>query len=237
MSEYKHLILMVEDDEDVALLNTRLLKRSGYEVLVAYSVSEALKCLIGNKPDLFIVDVELPDGDGFDLCVEFRKISDAPVMFLTGRKLPADRLTGMSLGGDYYITKPYDRSEFLGMVKVLLAKAGLSRDKFSKAVEEATVIKRGRLTLDIRCGKAFVDGCDRELTQKEFAILLLLIQNENKEMSAKHLYEKVWNTPMNDDPAALQKHILRIKKKLDADNADDFAIVTLYGRGFAFTTK
>ena len=237
MSEYKHLILMVEDDEDVALLNSRLLKRNGYEVLVAYSAFEALECLTGNNPDLFIIDVELPDGDGFDLCVEFRKVSDAPIMFLTGRKLPADRLQGMSLGGDYYITKPYDRNEFLGMVKVLLAKAGLNRDKISKAVEEATVINRGRLTLDIRHGKAFVGGCDRELTQKEFAILLQLVQNEDREMSAKQLYEKVWNMPMNDNPAAIQKHILRIKKKLDIDNADDFTIITLYGKGFAFTTK
>jgi len=237
MSEYKYLILMVEDDEDVALLNSRLLKRSGYEVLIAYSVSEALELFSVDKPDLIILDIELPDGDGFDLCERFRKASDAPIMFLTGRKLTADRLVGMSLGGDYYINKPYDREEFLGMVKILLAKAGQHSVKVSKAVEEATVITRGRLTLDIRCGKAFVDGCDRGLTQKEFTILLLLIQNENKEMPAKHLYEKVWNMPMNDDSTAIHKHILRIKRKLDADNADDFAIITLYGRGFAFTTK
>ena len=236
MGKYKPLILMVEDDEDVALLNTRLLTRSGYEVLLAFTASQAREYVKNHAPDLFILDVELPDGYGFDLCVELRQESDAPIMFLTGRRTPQDKLKGMSLGGDYYITKPFDRDEFLGMVQILLDKAIQNRKKVDNAVARATVITRGSLTLNISQSKAYVGGRDAELTQKEFAVLLMLVQNEDKELTSEVLYKNVWGVDMNKDTGTIRVHMSNLKKKLDANNTDDFAILSVQGKGYIFTT-
>lgn len=237
MIERGPLILMVEDDEDTALLNSRMLKRKGYEVLLAASAAEARKLAQNNTPDLFILDIELPDGDGFTLCGEIRQNSDAPVLFLTGRKTTEDKVAGMSTGGDYYLTKPYNMDEFAAIAARLLQKAEESRSKLDKAVREATELTRGPLTLHIPQGRATVNGRNAELTSKEFAMLLLLMQNEGVELSGEAIYERVWGTPMNNDSAAIRMHISRLKKKLDEDNTDGFSILTEYGGGYKFTTK
>ena len=230
MSNHKPLILIVEDDEEMARLNGRLLKRKGYAVLLAANAAGARALARDNKPDLFILDVVLPDGDGFSLCKELQADNDAPVLFLTGKKELDDKLTGLGLGGDYYLTKPYENDEFLAVVCSLLRRESKNRKK----IIEVTEIMRGGLTLQIPQSKAFVDGRDAELTPKEFAILLLLIQNEGRELSDRIIYESVWGTTMNNNSGALRKHISQIKKKLNEGNTDDFSILSHYGKGYAF---
>jgi DNA-binding response OmpR family regulator len=233
MSDWKPLILMVEDDEDMARLTGRMLSRNGYEVLLAFTAAEARERARESKPDLFILDVMLPDGDGFSLCVEIRRDSDAPVLFLTGKKDPEDKVTGFERGGDYYLTKPYIREEFLAVVGSLLRRAEQTRKK----IAETTELTRGTLTLLIPQGKALVGGRDAELTPKEFAVLLMLVQNEDKELTGEAIYERVWGTAMNNDSGALRRHISLLKKKLGEENTDGFSIVSFYGGGYAFTTK
>ena len=237
MSEGKHLVLLVEDDEDIAFLVERLLKRNGYETLLAFTAAKARELVGCHKPDLFVLDVELPDGDGFELCKETRRGSDAPVIFLTGRKTPRDKLEGMGIGGDYYITKPFNKDEFLGIAAILLQKAEQSREKLAKAVSEAVVISRGNLTLDMPRSKAYLGGRDAELTQKEFAVLLMLVQNEDKELTGEAIYESVWNTPLSRDTGSVRVHISNLKKKLCADNTDSFDIMHEQGKGYKFTTN
>jgi DNA-binding response OmpR family regulator len=228
---------MVEDDEDVARLNARMLKRNGYDVLLALTASEARAFVRDNTPDLFVFDIELPDGDGLELCKEFRRGNDAPILFLTGRKELEDELAGLGAGGDYYLTKPYNIEKLLAVAETLLRRAEQTRNKLDKAVAGATTITRGILTLDLPKGKAYVNGNDTGLTQKEFSVLLLLVQNEDKELTDRQLYESLWNAPMNDDSSAVRKSVQRLRRKLGADNTDDFDILTLYGGGFSFTTK
>lgn len=233
MSDRKPLILIVEDDEDMAQFNARLLQRQGYSTVVAYTAAEARLLFQENQPDLFVLDVVLPDGDGLSLCKEFRQKSDEPVLFLTGRSEISDKITGLRTGGDYYLTKPYNRNEFVAVIQSLLRR----KEQTRKKIDEAFVIKRGPLTLLLSERKAYVSERDTALTPKEFAVLLMLVQNEDKEVSYEAIYEKVWGTPMNNDVNALRQQILRLRKKLDEENTDDFSIFNEHGRGYTFTTR
>lgn len=232
-NDKKPLILIVEDDEVMAQFNARLLKRQGYDALVAYTASEARSLVRENAPDLFVLDIQLPDGNGFSLCEEFRRDTDAPVLFLTGKSETKDKVAGLSIGGNYYLTKPYDRNEFLAVINSLLRKEEQTRKK----IAEGSVIKRGSLTLKLHENKAYVNDCDAELTAKEFAVLLMLVQNEDKELTCEQLYENVWGTVMNVDTGLIRKTISQIKKKLDIDEIDDFFIHTRYGGGYTFVTE
>lgn len=233
MSEKMQLILIIEDDRDLAQLNARLLKRQGYDAVVAYTAAEARNIVRKKTPDLFVFDVVLPDGDGFALCKEFRQYLDTPVLFLTGKSETIDRITGLNAGGDYYLTKPYDRNEFLAVVNSLLRREGQNRQR----IESASVIVRGSMRLNLSEYKVYVNGRDAELTPKEFAIFKMLVQNEGKELSAQTIYENIWETTMNNDANAIRLHISRLKKKIEPDNKGDinnYAILTSYGGGYTF---
>ena len=232
MSDRKPLILIVEDDEDMARLNTRLLKRQGYDALVAFSAAEARKLFLEQKPDLYVLDVMLPDGDGLSLCQEIRSKHDEPVLFLTGKAETSDVIDGLDSGGDYYLAKPYDRKEFIAVVKSLLRR----KQQTQKKLEEAYIIERGPLTLRVPERIAYVNGKNAELTPKEFAVLLILVQNENREVSYDHMYQKVWGDAMNNDVNALRQHISRMRKKIGEENTDAFNIFTEHGKGYTFTT-
>lgn len=234
MTDDKPLILMVEDDADTARLNARMLKRKGYEVLVAGNAAEARILVQNHAPDLFVLDIELPDGNGFTLCEEIRRGSDAPVLFLTGRKATGDKIAGMNTGGDYYLTKPYDVDEFIAVIARLLTKAEEVRHKLHKAVQEATELSRGSLTLLLPESKAFVNGRDVELTPKEFAVLLVLVRNMDKPLFAEELYKAVWNTTAGGDTGALRTHIANIKEKIGTECTDDFDIIYERGKGYSF---
>ncbi|MCL2146196.1 MAG: response regulator transcription factor [Synergistaceae bacterium] len=233
MSEKKPLILIVEDDVEMANLNARFLERKGYDVLVAYTAAEARSKNLNNEPDVYVLDIILPDGDGLSLCKEFRKNTEAQFMFLTGKTQINDRITGLETGGDYYMTKPYDRNEFLAVIQCLLRRA----DRERKMVAEVAEIEKGPLTLQILEGRAYIDGRDADLTQKEFAVLLLLAQNEGKELSGEFIYKNVWKSEMIIDTGLVRKAISQIKKKLDADEIDDFSIHTRYGGGYTFQNE
>ena len=230
--EKKPLILIVEDDRDMAQLNARLLKRRGYEAIVAYTVAEALAAFRKQSPDLFVLDIGLPDGDGRFLCGELRRKTDAPILFLSGKSEPGDKIGALNIGGDYYLTKPYDSDEFVAVVRSLIRRVEMTHGK----ITEASVLTQGTLTLKLDERKAYVKGRDAGLTQKEFAVLLVLVQNENREVTNEQLYESVWGSSMNDDANAVRVQISRLKKKLGEENSKDFAIFAEYGRGYTFVT-
>jgi len=232
MSERAPLILIVEDDVELARLNARFLKYRGYDAVVANTVKEARAAFKKAAPDLFLLDVELPDGDGFSLCEELRQDTDAPILFLTGRTETKDKVKGLNTSGDYYLTKPFDSDVLLAVIRNLLRKSEQTRKK----IDEATVLTKGSVTLRIDERKAFVEDRDAGLTPKEFAVLLILMQNEDVEVSCERIYESVWGTKMYGDPQPVRLHMSRLKKKLGEEDASDFNIFTEYGRGYTFST-
>jgi len=234
MSDGNPLILIVEDDEETARLNMRMLKRRGYDVLTAKTAAEARSLAEKNTPDLFVLDIVLPDGDGLELCKEIRLYSDAPVVFLTGMKRTEDKIAGLSGGGDYYLTKPYSLDELIVVVDRLLHRTQQAKRMLS---ESSAIITRGPLTLRVPQRLALLNGRDVGLTAKEFAVLLLLMKNEGVELSSGEIYEHVWKTPMNKDSGALRVQITRLKKKLDEENTDEFSILHMRGKGYTFITN
>ncbi len=231
-NEQKPVILMVEDEKEVLSINARMLKRRGYAVLTAASYHEAITLLESHIPDLLILDIMLPDGSGFELCRQFRRVSDHPVMFLSGKSETSDRVDSLEMGGDYYLQKPYDPDELLAIANRLTKRHLLARQKQM----ELTLINKGSLTLDLQKNKASVGGVDAALTAKEFALLLYLVQHEDKEVSPHTLYQTVWGTAYADDIRTVRTHIKNLRKKLGADEAEDFDIVSSYGKGYTFTT-
>ncbi len=227
MEEEKAVILMVEDEPEVLRVNARLLKRHGYSVLTAENAQQAYEYLEKYIPDLLFLDIMLPDGSGYDICKRFREKSDHPVLFLTGKSASQDIVKGLQLGGDYYLTKPYNIDELLAVVGRLV-----ERQQQNNGLK---TIRKGALVLDIQKFRATLNGKDVGLTGKEFALLLMLVRNEDKELTAQELYKTVWNESAENDIRTIRTHIGNLRKKIDADNSNDYDIISSYGKGYFFT--
>ena len=226
-------ILIVEDEPDILNINARMMRRRGYQILTAETVGEGLKTLSETLPDLLILDIMLPDGSGYEICKSFRQYSDNPVIFLTGKSQIADKIEGLENGGDYYLTKPYSFEELLAVTERLLERHFKAKEK----QDQLSYLQKGTLLLDLSKSKAFVNGKDAELTAKEFSLLLLLMKNEDVIFSPDELYEAVWGVKSASDTRTVRFHIGNLKKKIDTENADDYDIVSIYGKGYSFTTR
>ncbi len=214
-------ILLVEDNEQIMRGNERMLTRRGYEVISALTLTEARSAVQTRIPDLFVLDIMLPDGSGLDFMAELRRQSQAPVLLLTGLATPEDIVRGLTAGGDDYLAKPYDFEVLLARVEALLRRA--------ENVPEKLV--RGRLSLDVAADVATFDGNDLLLTQKEFLLLLIFVQNEERFISADYLYEKVWKAPSSGDSQALKKTIHRLREKITGSG---WRIEWSRGEGYSF---
>ena len=214
-------ILLVEDNEQIMRGNERMLSRRGYEVISALTLAQARSAIQAQMPDLFVLDIMLPDGSGLDFIGELRRYSKVPILLLTGLTTPEDIVRGLRLGGDDYLAKPYDFGVLLARVEALLRRAEQIPDKLT----------RGRLSLDVAAGAAALDGTDLLLTQKEFALLLIFAQNEGCFIRAEVLYEKVWKQPMLGDSQSLKKTVYRLREKIKGSG---WRIELSRGEGYGF---
>ena len=225
-----YIILMVEDEEGVMDVNRRMLRRRGYELREAKNAKEAYAFLEHSTPDLMILDIMLPDGNGYDICSYFRKRSDNPVIFLTGKDETRDKVKGLTSGCDYYLTKPYSFDELIAVVNRLL-------DRVSKEQERERgprTMKLGNLVLDLSTSTAFINDENIELTKKEFSLLKTFIENKNREISGDELYEIVWGQPSAGDTRNVRKHIMNPRHKIRADESEYYDLLTIYGKGYIF---
>lgn len=206
----KEYILLVEDDPNILRTNRRILEREGFFVLCASSLQEARMQLMQHKPDAIVLDIRLPDGSGLAFCEEIRSSTSAPVLFLTALDEKSEIIEGLVAGGNDYITKPYDVDEFLARVGAQLRLARMNR----QAAENSKTMIRGPLTLDVVALRAFLSGNDMLLSAREFSVLLFLLKNEGKTLSAAQIYEGAWSQPMASSANALWKCISRLKSKL-----------------------
>ena len=219
----KKLVLLVEDNEKIMAGNKRFFARRGYDVAAALTLAETRALIDGQKPDVIVLDIMLPDGSGLDFIRELREGENAniPVLLLTGLTTKKDILRGLTEGGDDYLTKPYDFHILLARVEALLRRA--------ERVPE--IITKGRLTLDIMADMAILDGRDLLLAKKEFALLLIFAQNEGRFISAEYLYEKVWKAPLPEGSNVLNANIHRLRLKIEGSG---WYIEWLRGEGYCF---
>ena len=228
--EQNFIILMVEDEDGVMDVNRRMLRRRGYDLKEAKNAAEAYAFLDKTTPDLLILDIMLPDGDGYEICNYFRKKSDNPVMFLTGKDEIKDKVKGLDEGCDYYLTKPYNFDEFLAVVKRLLSRV----EKEHVSQENMNRITLGNIVLDLMNSSASIDGEDIGLTKKEFQLLRLFSENINRELLTEEIYVKVWGQDAAGDVRAVRKHIMNLRNKIMADDSNFYDIHTSYGKGYTF---
>lgn len=220
MSE-RGVILLVEDNLKILEANRRIFEEDGHTVLTADTLQKARKYLTETEPDVIVLDVVLPDGNGFDFMAELRETCVAPVLFLTARDERENKLKGLRAGGNDYITKPYDIDELRERVINFLR---LTRRPPPR-------LKLGALELDIIASMALLSGRDLILTQKEFALLSLFAQNEGTVLSAEYLYQKVWKAPLVEDTQAVRASVSRLRAKLTGSG---YTITSLRNEGYCF---
>lgn len=215
-------LLCVEDERTLLKNNREFFERLGYRVLPAETLAEARSWLIAQTPDAILLDIMLPDGNGLDLLQELRAAgSTLPIIMLTAWGEPQDVSRGYRLGATAYISKPFDYEAVRSALESILQ----SREQVPE------VVTKGPLALKLSPMIALLFEKDMLLTQKEFALLLLFVQNEGRTIRAEYLYERVWNAPMGDDNRTLKKHISSIRKRLEEGNSG-YTITSIRGKGY-----
>lgn len=200
----KAKLLLIEDNPRIQIANKDMLELLDYEVAIAMNLAEARECLSTQMPDVVVLDIMLPDGSGLDFLQELRQNTELPVLMLTALGSNEDTVRGLSLGADDYLAKPYDYQVLAARVEAFLRRA--------QQVPERII--KGRLCLDVTADVATCEGADLLLSQKEFSLLLIFVQNEERFISAEYLYEKVWKQPMVGSSNTLKTTINRLREKI-----------------------
>jgi len=207
-------ILVVEDDKDIVRLLKYNLEKEGYRVVTASDGETGLASARKERPELLILDVMIPKLDGFELLKMLRRETRAPVLMLTARKEEVDRVLGLELGADDYVTKPFGVRELLARVKALLRRAG-------PAEAAASLLRAGGIEMDVERYEVRVRGKDVQLTSKEFEFLKVLLQAGGRALSRDQILEKVWgyDRSMEIDTRTVDQHVARLREKLGAESA------------------
>jgi DNA-binding response OmpR family regulator len=223
-------ILIAEDERDLSALVRRHLEDEGHRVVTAFDGSTALLAARQEAPDLVILDWMLPKLDGLEVCRRIRRESVVPILMLTARSEEIDRVLGLEVGADDYVTKPFGVRELLARVRALLRRIELDR---AGAADEAPapILTAGPLRIDSAEHAAFVDGRAVELTPKEFDLLALLVGNPGRAFARDYLIERVWGYDAAGSDRTVDTHVLRLRKKLGTVGD---RIETVWGIGYRF---
>ena len=219
-------VLLVEDNAELNAANSRALCLRGYKVLTALTLSEARERLSETEPDIILLDVMLPDGDGLAFCREIRETTAAHILFLTARTEHADMVKGLCWGGDDYITKPFHPEELLARIEAAMRRRNMDKSP-------AQMLTKDALRLDIAASQAFVNDVNLSLTPKEFSLLFLLLRHQGEALDKVRLYEEVWKQPMAGDGKALWQHMSRLKRKLEEASGGSLTIFAARGEGYS----
>jgi DNA-binding response OmpR family regulator len=219
-------VLVVDDDVKTVELVRLYLDRDGYQVLTAYDGIEALRLARESRPDLIVLDLMLPDIDGLEVCRTLRHESDVPVIMLTARTTDQDKLTGLDLGADDYVTKPFSPKELAARVRAVLRRLPGERGP-----EE---IKSGELSMDFTKHEAWLAGRPLNLTSIEFKLLGILAKEPGRVFSRASLIEEALGYDFEGFDRTIDVHILNLRRKLEADPSYPRYIKTVYGVGYKF---
>ena len=222
-------VLVVDDEPRVREVVVAYLERDGFRVTDVGSVEAARAQLEGVNPDLVILDVMLPAESGLDLLADLRHDGDIPVILLTSRSEETDRVLGLELGADDYVTKPFSPRELVARVRSVLRRAGSSQAPESNSIEHEGI------SLDHATREVMVDDRSVDLTAKEFDLLFYLASNPRQVFSRNQLLEQVWDSSSEwQDPATVTVHIRRIRTKIEADPKAPRWLTTVRGVGYRF---
>ena len=222
----KKKILVVEDEKAISDILVFNLQREGYDTLAAYDGAEGLRCALEEAPDLILLDVMLPEMDGFEVCRRVRAEKDTPIIMLTAREEETDKVMGLELGADDYITKPFSMRELMARVKANMRRTYAGEDR-----EKAEAPSGGGLRVSKDNGMVYKNGHPLELSAREFDILTLLMEHPKKVFTREQLYEQVWGGEYMGDDNTVNVHISNLRAKLAKASPAEY-IKTVWGIGF-----
>ena len=224
-------ILIIEDEEAIADLEKDYLELSDFDVTIEHDGEEGLKQALSGDYGLIILDLMLPGMDGFEVCKHIREKKDVPVIMVSAKKDDIDKIRGLGLGADDYLTKPFSPSEL-----VARGKAHLSR--YSRLVgnnaKKNDIIEIRELKIDKTARRVFIDGVEKPFTTKEFDLLTFLAENPNHVFSKEELFRQIWNMESVGDIATVTVHIKKIREKIEYDTSNPQYIETIWGVGYRF---
>lgn len=225
-------ILIVEDEEAIADLEKDYLELSDFEVDIRNDGEEGLKTALEGDYDLVILDLMLPGIDGFEVCRSIREEKNIPILMVSARKDDIDKIRGLGLGADDYMTKPFSPSELVARVKAHMARyerlVGMNQKSQNDIVEI-----RG-IRIDKTARRVYVNGEERTFTTKEFDLLTFLAENPNRVFTKDELFREIWDMESIGDIATVTVHIKKIREKIEADTSKPNYIETIWGVGYRF---
>ena len=229
----RRTVLLVEDEESITVPLREALAREGFDASVARTAAEALELARGVEPDVVLLDVMLPDGSGFDVCRELRRESRVPIIMVTARGDEADRIVGLELGADDYVTKPFSAREVAARIRAVLRRA----EAEPAPAEPEGAIEVGELRVEPARRIASLAGRPLELSRKEFDVLALLAREAGRVVSRERLLEEVWDTTWFGSTKTLDVHVSALRRKLGDDAGDPRYLHTVRGVGFRLASS
>jgi DNA-binding response OmpR family regulator len=223
-------ILIVEDEASIAEVVSLYLKRAGYEVQIASDGKQALNILERKIPDFVILDLMLPEVDGLSLTRWLRERSDVPIIMLTARREEIDRITGLEMGADDYVVKPFSPQELVSRVRAVMRRLGREQTE----AEPERNLSFDDLSINPRSRVVSIKDMPIELTVKEFDMLYLLARHPRQVFTREHLLERVWGGAQYIDPGTVTVHVRRLREKIEADPSRPARLVTVWGVGYKF---
>ncbi len=224
-------ILIIEDEIEIADLEKDYLELSGFEVEIANDGTKGLQMALSEKFDLIILDLMLPGTDGFEVCKTLREKKNLPIIMVSAKKDDIDKIRGLGLGADDYMTKPFSPSELVARVKAHMAR--YERLVGSQAKENDVIEIRG-IRIDKTARRVYVDDVEKTFTTKEFDLLTFLASNPNHVYTKEELFREIWDMESIGDIATVTVHIKKIREKIEYDTAKPQYIETIWGVGYRF---
>ena len=223
-----HSILVVEDEASIASFVAMYLKRAGFTVRVAGTGEGGIEAAAADSPSLIILDLMLPDLDGIDVCRRVRQRSDVPILMLTARDDDVDKIIGLEVGADDYLTKPFNPGELVARVKSILRRANPERREL-----ESAFLEHGELTIDAGRREVKIAGGEVQLAPKEFDLLWELLDHQGLVLTRDQLLERVWGYTFAGDTRTVDVHVRQLRRKL----GDASPIVTVWGVGYKVSAE
>lgn len=229
-------ILIIEDDSSISELQKDYLELAGFEVSVCADGLDGLRAIKENEYDLLILDIMLPGIDGLEILKRMKDDKDIPVLLVSAKKEEIDKIKGLSLGADDYVTKPFSPGELVARVKAHLDNYERIKNRFSegKGIKNINTLSIRSLKIEKDSRRVFVHGEEVNLAQKEFDLLLYLAQNPNRVFGREELFERVWGLEALGDSATVTVHIARVREKIESDPSNPQYIETVWGAGYRF---
>ena len=224
-------ILIVEDEESIAELEKDYLELSGFEVEIETDGTKGLERALKDEFDLFILDLMLPGTDGFEICRQVRAVRNTPILMVSAKKDDIDKIRGLVLGADDYITKPFSPSELVARVKAHLARY---ERLIGSGMPENEIIEIRGLKIDKTARRVYINGEEKNFTTKEFDLLTFLAQNPNHVFTKDELFREIWDMESVGDIATVTVHIKKIREKIEYNTAKPQYIETIWGVGYRF---